>query len=122
MRIAVVIHGRGLARDRDDARHDAVVNRDLVVEVVMPLIGDLLIGNGRIRAVGIRPRTSGDIGHCICHRAVRRIDVGIDVCQLRRAEVMRARVTHMGTDIVNLILVERTALDVAVVCDMKARR
>ena len=88
----------------------------------MPLIGDLLIGNGRIRAVGMCARTHIDIGHRIRHCAVRRIDVGIDICQLRRAEVMRARILHMAADIVDLRLVERTALDIAVVFDMEACR
>ena len=70
----------------------------------------------------MRTRTHIDIGHCIRHCAVCRIDVGIDICQLRRAEVMRARNLHMVADIVDLRLVERTTLEVAVVFDMKARR
>ena len=122
MRCAIIVHGRGLSRNCDDARHDAVVDRDLVVEVIVPLIGDLLIGNGRIRAVDMCARTHIDIGHRIRHRTVRRIDIGIDVCQLRRAEIMRARVNHMGTDIVDLILVECAALEIAVILDMEARR
>ena len=88
----------------------------------MPLIGDLLIGNGRIRAVDMCTRTHIDIGHRIRHRTVRRIDIGIDVRMLRRAEIMRARVNHMGADIVNLILVECATLEIAVILDMEARR
>ena len=122
VRIAVVGHRLRLARNRDDARHDAIVDRDLVVEVVMSLIGDLLIGNRRIRAVGTCTRTHIDIGQSIRHCAVCRIDVGIDVRMLRRAKIVRARILHMVADIVDLRLVERTALEVAIVFDMEARR
>ena len=122
VRRAVVVDRLRLARDRNDTRHDAVVDRDLVVEVVVSYISNLLIGDGRIRAVGMRTRTHIDIGQRIRHCAVRRIDVGIDICQLRRAEVMRARILHMVADIVDLRLVERTTLEVAVVFDMEARR
>ena len=45
VRIAVIIDCLRLARNRYFTRHNAVVDRNLVVEVVVSLIGDLLIGN-----------------------------------------------------------------------------
>ena len=59
-----------LATNRDRARHDAVVDLDLVVEFVVPLVGDLLIGDRRVRAIGVRARAHPDVGHRILHRAV----------------------------------------------------
>ena len=118
--IAVVGLRFRLAANRDRARHDAVVDLDFVVEFVVPLVGDLLIGDRRVRAVGVRTRAHPDVGHRVLHRAVRRYDVGVDVRQLRRAEVVRSRVLHMGADVVDLILVERTARRVAVVLDVES--
>ena len=59
-----------LAANRDRARHDAVVDLDLVVEFVVPLVGDLLIGDRRVRAIGVRTRAHPDVGHRVLHRAV----------------------------------------------------
>ena len=118
--IAVVGLRFRLAANRDRARHDAVVDLDLVVEFVVTLVGDLLIGDRRVRVVGMRTRAHPDVGHRILHRAVRRYDVGVDIRQLRRAEVVRSRVLHMGADVVDLILVERTTRRVAVVLDVES--
>ena len=119
---AVVVHGLRLSCDRNFTRHDAVVDRDLVVEIIVPLIGNLLIGNGRIRSVGMCARPHIDIGKCIRHRTVRRIDVGIDIRQLRRAEIVRTGVNHMVADIVDLRLVECTALGIPVINDVETCR
>ena len=68
--IAVVGLRFRLAANRDRARQDAVVDLDLVVEFVVPLVGDLLIGDRRVRAIGVRTRAHPDVGHRILHRAV----------------------------------------------------
>ena len=89
VRRTVVVDGLRLARDRDFARHDAVVDRDLVVEVVMPRIGNFLVGNRGSRPVGACTCTHGHIICRIRHRAVCRMDVGIDIRLVRCAETMR---------------------------------
>ena len=68
--IAVVGLRLRLAANRDRARHDAVVDLDFVVEFVVTLVGDLLIGDRRFRAVGMRTRAHPDVGHRVLHRAV----------------------------------------------------
>ena len=68
--IAVVGLRLRLAANRDRARHDAVVDLDLVVEFVVPLVGDLLIGDRRVRAIGVRTRAHPDVGHRVLHRAI----------------------------------------------------
>ena len=68
--IAVVSLRLRLAANRDRARHDTVVDLDFVVEFVVPLVGDLLIGDRRVRAVGVRTRAHPDVGHRVLHRAV----------------------------------------------------
>ena len=108
---------------RDGTRDDAVIDRDLVVEVVRSRKRDLLVGIRRIRAVGACACAHRRIDIRFGNFACRSINICVDVrrCINPHTEGMAARVCTRIVNFLDFHFIQFAALQIAVIDDMVAR-